>query len=107
MALGVFALQNNVAGSDNTATGYQALLNNTSSLGNTAIGFGALVNNTSGIFKVAIGAEAGSDQTTGDRNIYVSNPGVATEGVTTRIGLAQTRAFIAGIAGAPVTGMGL
>lgn len=89
------------------ANGFQALVSNTTGMGNVAIGSGALSNNVSGVFNVAIGSDAGTSVTTGDRNIYVNHPGVVTESMTTRIGLAQTRAFIAGVAGAPVTGSGV
>jgi len=58
---------------------------------------GALV---SGNNNIAIGGNAGGTLTTGSGNIYIdASAAVAAEATTTRIGTAQTRAFMAGIRG--------
>jgi len=103
-ATGVSALFSNTIGGGNTAKGFQALLNNTTGNNNTAIGGGALFNNTSGSVNVAVGDFAGGNLTTGDVNIDILNPGVAAESNTIRIGVTQTRTFIAGIFGTNVSG---
>ena len=51
-----------------------------------------------------MGDFAGGNLTTGDVNIDILNPGVAGETNTIRIGLTQTRTFIAGIFGTNVSG---
>jgi uncharacterized coiled-coil protein SlyX len=104
-ATGLRALLNNT-GDSNVGTGWQALIANTVGDANTAIGSNALVRNTSGNDNIAVGTDAGFNLTTGDNNIDIGNNGVADESMTTRIGSAgfQSRAFIAGIIGAPVTG---
>jgi hypothetical protein len=53
---------------------------------------------------IAIGTNAGSVTTSGGNNIYVGNPGATTESSVTRIGRVQTKTFIAGIAGVPLSG---
>jgi len=64
VALGTFALENNVTGSSNTATGYGALLNNTES-GNTANGYQALTSSVTGQQNTAIGYQALFSNTAG------------------------------------------
>jgi trimeric autotransporter adhesin len=126
-AVGYWALVGNQGGSNNTATGYQALfgspdefsdcsnntadganalLNNTTGSNNMADGFQALLNNTTGSFNIAVGFQAGMNLTTGGNNIEIGNQGVAGESDTVRIGTqeTQTRTFIAGIAGATLSG---
>jgi hypothetical protein len=83
--VGSGALQNNTAGLDNTANGYEALysntngsyntangsvalFNNTSGSNNTANGFAALYDNTTGYWNTAIGAFALEDNTNGYEN---------------------------------------
>jgi hypothetical protein len=51
-----------------------------------------------------VGDFAGGNLTTGDVNIDILNPGVAGESNTIRIGVTQTRTFIAGIFGTNVSG---
>ena len=51
-----------------------------------------------------MGDFAGGNLTTGDVNIDILNPGVAGESNTIRIGVTQTRTFIAGIFGTNVSG---
>ena len=51
-----------------------------------------------------MGDFAGGNLTTGDVNIDILNPGVAGETNTIRIGVTQTRTFIAGIFGTNVSG---
>jgi len=103
-ANGVDALLSNTTGGGNTANGFQALFSNTTGNNNTAIGGGALFHNTTGSVNVAVGDFAGGNLTTGDANIDILNPGVAGETNTIRIGLTQTRTFIAGIFGTNVSG---
>jgi hypothetical protein len=69
---------------------------------NTAVGSGALANST-GTKNLAIGFQAGG-ALIGNNNIYIGSAGVGTESQTMRLGVAQTRTFIAGIAGASVRG---
>ena len=122
-AIGTSALNSNTEGEANTATGAGALVNNTTGHDNTALGFQALLNNTTGFFNTAIGRfalgsstgtgntalglSAGSSLTTGNNNIDINNTGAPGEFETIRIGASQTRTFIAGINGVPVTGTGV
>ena len=119
-AIGETALQNNSTADDNTATGHNALAANTTGFANTAIGSHALENNTTGNLCVAvgysalqnctgtsntaIGNHAGSLLTTGSGNIDIDSEGLGDEDNTIRIGNIQTRTFIQGISGVPVTG---
>lgn len=43
--------------------------------------------------------------TSGSNNIYLGSPGVASESSTLRLGNVQTRAFIKGVTGVPVSGL--
>jgi hypothetical protein len=122
-AIGTSALNSNTEGQANTATGAGALVNNTTGRYNTAIGNGALLNNTTGGYNTAIGRfalgsstgtgntalglDAGSSLTTGNNNVDINNSGAPGEFETIRIGASQTRTFIAGISGVPVTGTGV
>jgi hypothetical protein len=104
-ANGNTVLFNNTTGSNNTANGEGALVSNSTGNGNTATGFEALTFNTTGNNNIALGFGAGTNLTTGDRNIDIGNEGVAGEASTIRIGDSnQSATFIAGIAGATVTG---
>jgi trimeric autotransporter adhesin len=104
-ANGVAALSFNTTGGTSTANGVNALHNNTTGSNNTADGSNALQNNTTGSSNITLGYLAGSNLTTGDHNIDIANNGVAAETKTIRIGDSkQTATFIAGIAGATVTG---
>ena len=105
-AVGTNALQGGGTGDGNTVLGESALGNWTTASRNTAVGLEALLNNSSGNSNIAVGDSAGANLTTGDNNIDIGNEGVAGESDTIRIGTqgTQTRTFIAGIAGAAVTG---
>jgi hypothetical protein len=121
-ASGVGALQSNTTGSDNTASGVYALVHNTVGKNNTAAGAGALEANVNGSNNVAvgfgalkalagssnnniaIGTNAGNVTKSGRNNIYIGNPGATTESSVTRIGRVQTKSFVAGIAGVPLSG---
>jgi hypothetical protein len=107
-ASGFDALQTNTTGADNAAFGIFALFSNTTGQNNTAEGSGALANNTTGGSNVGIGFNAGMNLTTGSNNIDLGAnvTGKAGEANTIRIGKQGTQqaAFIAGIAGTPVTG---
>ena len=102
-AVGTDALVFNDTGGENTANGAFALSSNNAGSFNTAIGYEALFNNTTGTGNIALGASAGGQITIGSGNIDIGNPGGA-ESSTIRIGLNQTKTFIAGINGVPVTG---
>jgi hypothetical protein len=123
-ALGVNALANNTTAGSNTAAGYNALGSNTTGyansaagvgalgknttgINNTAIGVSALDSNTTGANNVALGVLAGHSLTIGNNNIEIGNPGLAAETNAIRIGKqgTQTQTYIAGISGAPVTGV--
>src|SRR5215813_648409 len=83
-SLGTAALQNNTAGSFNTASGFVALFGNTIGDNNTAIGVAALYNNSEGVENAAIGFQALLGNTRG--NLNTANGGDAllnnTEGVS-------------------------
>jgi trimeric autotransporter adhesin len=102
-ATGAGALLSDTTGTGNTANAAFALFSNNTGNFNTAIGYQALFNNTTGTGNIALGASAGGQITIGSDNIDIGNPGGA-ESSAIRIGLNQTKAFIAGINGAPVTG---
>ena len=102
-ASGAAALYYNVDGNNNVATGADALLTNAHGSSNTASGTDALRNNTTGNNNTAIGIFAGVNLQAGDGNLYIASPGgAANESNTTRIGSAQTSAFIAGVRGVRV-----
>jgi trimeric autotransporter adhesin len=105
-ATGFEALDVNTTGNNNTAEGFRALSQNTTGNHNTAEGFRALFSNTAGNNNVALGFNAGLNLTTGSNNIDIGNVGAAGESSTIRIGVqgTQTRTFVAGISGSPITG---
>jgi len=103
-ATGTVALLSNRTGNNNTADGQGALTFNSMGSNNTATGRNALSQNTTGSSNIAVGFRAGLNLTTGNDNIDIGNGGVAGESSTIRIGIFQTRTFIAGIAGVAVTG---
>jgi hypothetical protein len=102
-ATGVNALFANSTGHDNTADGPLALHSNATGSYNSALGYQALYNST-GSRNIAIGFNAGFHLSSGDKNIYLGNTGVASESTTMRLGSVQTRTFITGIAGVPISG---
>jgi trimeric autotransporter adhesin len=103
-ASGYSALYRNTTGNDNTASGYRALFANTTGRNNVAIGTFALAA-INGINNIGLGSNAGRLSKSGDFNIYIDNRGVdGSESRVIRIGEQQTRTFIAGIAGAPLSG---
>ncbi|MEQ1516662.1 MAG: tail fiber domain-containing protein [Usitatibacteraceae bacterium] len=106
IAIGSGALPINTTGFNNTAIGTGALSANTAGGSqNTALGRNALSNNTTGTGNVAIGVGAGTGLTTGSNNIYLkANAAVDSEADTLRIGFTQTRAFMAGVQNATITG---
>lgn len=65
---GLFALENNTSGAENTAAGAYALAQNTAGADNSAYGWGALANNTTGNSNAATGASALVSNTTGANN---------------------------------------
>jgi len=102
-ASGTFALAQNTTGSFNTANGASALVDNTTGSKNTALGFNALGLST-GNQNIAVGHAAGLALTSGNKNIYLGHPGLQSESKTMRLGNAQTRAFITGVATATILG---
>ena len=102
-ATGRSAIRNNSKGDANTAQGYSALLVNTTGSYNTALGYEALYNST-GSRNTAVGYNAGIHLQSGDNNIYLGNTGPSTESTTMRLGSVQTRTFIAGVKGVPISG---
>jgi hypothetical protein len=105
VASGGSALGNNTTGANNTAVGYRALQTTSTGNNNVALGYHALFALAAGGNNIALGANAGSKTTKGARNIYIGSPGLAaTESDTIRIGSAQTRTFVAGIADSPMAG---
>src|SRR5262249_35504500 len=62
--------------------------------------------NSTGSRNLALGVNAGFNLSSGGSNIYVGNTGQASESNTMRLGQvqAQTRTFIACIAGGPISG---
>jgi hypothetical protein len=105
-ATGYDALTFNTTGINNTANGAGALALNATGINNTAIGGSALLDNSTGNNNIGLGFQAGQNLTTGSNNIDIGNVGVAGESGTIRIGTGgtQTRTFIAGISGVPVSG---
>jgi hypothetical protein len=104
-AAGAGALEFNTTGSNNTAFGYEALDGNTTGANNVAIGYSALLALKNGNNNVALGINAGKLTTSGSHNIYIGHPGInGTENTVIRIGAGQTRTFIAGIKGVPLSG---
>src|SRR5438067_11843107 len=104
-AIGNEALQNNTTGNTNTAVGDAALSINTTGVNNAAVGSDALQANLTGNGNVALGAGAGILITQGNNNIDIGNlVGVTGDSATIRISDVQTKTFIAGISGIPVTG---
>src|SRR5262249_48914637 len=102
-ASGSGALVFNTTGANNTAGGIDALLHNIVGNYNTATGFQALVNST-GSRNTAIGFNAGFHLSSRDNKVYVNKTRVASESNTMRLGSGQTRAFISGITGVPISG---
>jgi trimeric autotransporter adhesin len=103
-ANGINALSANTTGSNNTANGVNALFSNTTGRNNTAVGVGALYK-INGTNNIALGINAGKATPFGSNNIYIGHPGInASESRVTRIGTNQTKTFVAGIAGVPLSG---
>lgn len=103
-ASGVLALRANTTGHYNTAAGVWALSAHTAGSYNTAIGYKTLTALISGHRNTAIGSGAGALLKSGNNNIYLGSPGIAVESHTLRLGDGQTRAFIKGVAGMPISG---
>jgi post-segregation antitoxin (ccd killing protein) len=103
-ASGAGALHLNDNGRENTASGANALSSNISRVRNTAVGHEGLSQST-GNKNIGIGFKAGVALTVGNNNIYLGSlGGDSVEYQTMRLGRAQTRTFIAGVATASVDG---
>jgi hypothetical protein len=104
IADGYLALFANTTGKNNAAVGYQALSTNTNGSDNVAVGFDALLN-MNGNSNIALGINAGKNTRSGNGDIYIGNLGInGSESAVTRIGANQTKIFVAGIAGVPLSG---
>jgi hypothetical protein len=68
VAIGSYALQNNILGFQNVTIGYCALYSNLTGYGNVAIGYYALASNTHGHLNTAIGYYALASNSTGNEN---------------------------------------
>jgi hypothetical protein len=104
-ASGFRALYLTTTGDSDTAAGFLALVSNTTGKQNTAVGAEALHSNTTGLNNIGIGNNAGYS-VTGSNNIDIGNQGIAADAGTIHIGASstQSKAFIAGIYGTPLTG---
>ncbi len=97
-----------IAGQAGTTAAYNTFLGgqtgiNTTAGNNTFVGFDAGFYNTTGTGNLFLGNTTGAFNTTGSNNIYLAHGGIGAESNTTRIGSAQTAAFISGIYGAGVS----
>lgn len=104
-ALGYLACRD-TTGTGNLGLGYISLVNCSTGTNNTGIGNGTLQLITTGSSNIAVGLNAGSSLTLNDSNeilIGTNQSAVAGESNTIRIGVTQTRAFMAGIAGISVS----
>jgi hypothetical protein len=104
-ALGDSALQSNNFGQFNTAIGLGTLSSNTTGSNNTAIGNLALAM-TTGAGNIGVGSFGGQSITNGTSNIEIGSSGTSADSNVIRIGTpgTQTTTYIAGIAGAGVSG---
>jgi len=105
-AAGFEVLQENTTGTNNTAFGSGAMGNNVTGGDNTALGTSALGTNQGGSNNIAIGSKAGYYLRGSRFNIDIGNMGLASDVGTIRLGTTnqQTATYVAGIAGAQVTG---
>jgi hypothetical protein len=105
-AVGTVALGSNTTGNQNTAVGVEALASDTTGNQNTALGRSALDNAITGVSNIGIGYLAGDQVTNGSNNIDIGNLGTSADSNVIRIGdpATHTSTYIAGIAGANVTG---
>jgi trimeric autotransporter adhesin len=105
-AFGAYALNLNTTGSGNTAFGYAALRSTTSGNSNIGFGYQSLYQDATGSNNIAMGYQAAYNLYNGSNTIEIGNLGGPGDTNLTRIGTqgVQTNAYIAGIAGAQVTG---
>jgi hypothetical protein len=122
-ASGLYSLYSNTTGNYNVASGYASFYSNTTGSSNVAFGNNALEANNIGVNNVGIGAytlyqlhsghgniavgfKAGQWTKVGSNNIYIGHYGnsAGTESNVTRIGIGQTKTFIAGIKGVALKG---
>ncbi|MGC2111565.1 MAG: tail fiber domain-containing protein [Candidatus Korobacteraceae bacterium] len=103
----------NITGNNNTFYGAEAGYNSDAVCCNVFDGTEAGYNNTSASFGTFLGYQAGYNNVTGSSDVYIANSGPlsGTESNTIRIGVQgssnqqQNATYIAGIAGATVTGV--
>ena len=90
-------------GNFNVFVGESAGINhNVGGSGNTFVGANSGVFNTSGANDIFIGFNSGFNIVTGINDIDIGNQGFATDNGVTRIGSAQTSAYMAGLVNPPV-----
>jgi hypothetical protein len=105
-AFGAYALVDNTTGSGNTAFGYAGLRFITTGSNNIGFGYQALYSNATGSNNIAMGYQGGYYVLNGSNNIEIGSPGAYADSGLIRIGSqgTQTKAYMAGISGAQVTG---
>jgi hypothetical protein len=103
---GAFTLNVNSSGSNNTAFGYAALRSTTTGDDNIGFGYQSLYLDAAGSNNIAMGYRAAYNIVSGSNTIEIGNQGEGADNALIRIGAqgTQTSTYIAGIAGAQVTG---
>jgi hypothetical protein len=105
-AFGAYALIANTTGSGNSAFGYAGLRSMTSGSNNIGFGYQTLYLNSTGSNNIAMGYQGGYYVLNGSNNIEIGSLGAYADSDVIRIGTpgTQTKAYVAGISGAQVTG---
>lgn len=105
-AFGALALSLNSNGSGNTAFGYAGLRSNTTGSNNIGFGYQTMYLNSTGSNNIAMGYQGGYNVLNGSNTIEIGNLGAYADENLIRIGTqgTQTKAYLAGISGAQVTG---
>jgi len=105
-AFGAYALIANTTGSGNTAFGYAGLRSTTTGSNNIGFGYQTLYLNATGSNNIAMGYQGGYYVLNGSNTSEIGNLGAFADTDLIRIGTpgTQSKAYIAGISGAQVTG---
>jgi hypothetical protein len=101
---GAYTLNDNTSGSGNTAFGYAALRSTTTGSNNIGFGYQSLYQDATGSNNIAMGYQAAYNLYNGSNTIEIGSLGGAGDNNLIRIGSTQSATFIAGVAGAQVTG---
>lgn len=103
---GAYSLIANTTGSSNTAFGYAGLRSMTTGSKNIGFGYQSLYLDTTGSNNIAMGYQGGYYVLTGSNTIEIGSMGAFADNNLIRIGTegTQTKAYIAGIADAQITG---